>query len=101
MHTYTPSSRQASRPALDTPSAKHRAAFGPGAIHALHEPGFEERRPDRGPRPLGKIAAEVVDLNLMRLAAALHRLGETIGADVGSRKDMLKRLAAPAHEVKP
>ena len=45
-------------------------------------------------------AAEVVDLNLMRLAAALHRLGETIGADVGSRKDMLKRLAAPAHEAR-
>ena len=43
--------------------------------------------------------AEFIDLNVIRLAAALHRLGETIGADVGSRKDMLKRLAAPAHEV--
>ena len=41
--------------------------------------------------------AEVVDLNLVRLAAALHRLGETIGADVGSRADMLKRIAPPAH----
>ena len=44
-------------------------------------------------------AAEVVDLNLMRLAAALHRLGETSGADVGSRKDMLKRIAPRGHEA--
>ena len=43
--------------------------------------------------------AEVVDLNLVRLAAALHRLGEAIGADVGRRADMLKRIAPPAHEV--
>ena len=46
-----------------------------------------------------KPSAEVVDLNLVRLAAALHSLGEAIGADVGSRADMLKRLAPRTHEV--
>ncbi len=46
-----------------------------------------------------KPSAEVVDLNLVRLAAALHGLGETIGADVGSRADLLKRIAPRGHEV--
>ena len=46
----------------------------------LHEPA----------KPL----AEVIDLNIIRLAAALHRLGEVVGADVGNRGDMLKRLAS-------
>ncbi len=41
-----------------------------------------------------KSSAEVFDLDLIRLAAALHRLGEAVGADVGNRGDMLKRLAS-------
>ncbi len=49
-------------------------------------------------RPV-RSSAEVVDLNIIRLAAALHRLGETIGADVGSRADLLKRIAPRGHEV--
>ena len=39
-------------------------------------------------------SAEIVDLDRMRLGAALHRLGETVGADVGNRGDMLKRLTS-------
>ena len=46
------------------------------------------------PRPAdpGAITAPVVGLEFIRLAAALHRLGETIGVEVGSRADMLRRL---------
>ena len=36
--------------------------------------------------------APVVDLDLIHLTVALHRLGETIGADVGNRADMFKRI---------
>ncbi len=46
-----------------------------------------------------RLSAEVVDLDRMRLAAALHRLGQTIGADVGSRNDMLRRLAPRVREA--
>ena len=57
------------------------------AVHwfGLHEPA----------RPL----AEVVDLNHIRLAAALHRLSEVVGAEVGTPGDMLKRLTPRAHEA--
>ncbi len=44
-------------------------------------------------------SAEIVDLNIIRLAAALHRLGQTIGVEVGSRADLLKRIAPRGHEV--
>ncbi len=50
------------------------------------------------PEP-AKPSAEVVDLNIIRLAAALHQLGQTIGADVGSRNDMLRRLAPRVREA--
>ena len=52
-----------------------------------------------GVRQSAKPSAEVVDLDLVRLAAALHRLGEAVGADVGSRWDMLERLAPRGHEA--
>ena len=39
-------------------------------------------------------SAKAVDLDRMRLGAALHRLGEAVGADVDNRGDMLKRLAS-------
>ena len=45
-------------------------------------------------------SAEVVDLNLIRLAIALYRLGRAIGADVGRRADMLERVAPRAHEAR-
>ena len=47
------------------------------------------------------VLAEVVDLNLVRLAAALHQFGKTIGANAGSRTDMLRRLTPRTHEVQP
>ncbi len=43
--------------------------------------------------------ADVIDINVIRLAVALHRLGEVIGIEVGSRKDMLERVAPQAHEA--
>ena len=66
MSIYAHSATQATSPAPRTSSAKQRAsfardaaldAFGPKAIHDLDEPGFGDRRPDQGPRPLGNIAA--------------------------------------------
>ena len=41
----------------------------------------------------------VVNSDLLRLAAALHRLGETIGANTGTRAEMLRRLALRVHEA--
>ena len=41
-------------------------------------------------------SAEVVDLNLIRLAAALHGLATANGLDVGTRADFARRLGAPA-----
>ena len=82
MHTIIPHLREASFNDADTlPSDFDLQRFPILARHwfGLHEPA--------------KPSAEVVDLNLVRLAAALHRLGEAIGADVGSRADMLKRIA--------
>ncbi len=66
--------------------------FDPQRCPILAVQWFGIRRPVRS-------SAEVVDLNIIRLAAALHRLGETIGADVGSRADLLKRIAPRGHEV--
>ncbi len=70
MSIYAPSSRQASRPAPHTSSAARRAAFAKDAVfaefparaaRALNQADFKDHRPDRGPRPLGKIAAKVAD----------------------------------------
>ncbi len=85
MHTMIPHLVEASNDANTLPPNFDPQRFPILAVH-----WFGWRQP---------VLAEVVDLNLVRLAAALHQFGETIGADVGSRKDMLKRLAAPAHEV--
>ncbi len=70
MRIYTHTHERASRPAADTPSAKHRAtfareaaidAFGPRAVYTLDEPNVYSHRPNHGPRPLGQIAAKVAD----------------------------------------
>ncbi len=70
MPIYAPSSRQASKPAPNIPSAKHRAAiardavfadFPPGAARALDQSNFVDRRPDQEPRHIGEMAANVVD----------------------------------------
>ncbi len=66
--------------------------FDPQRFPILARHWFGWRQPARP-------SAEVVDLNIIRLAAALHQLGQTIGADVGSRADLLKRIAPRGHEV--
>ena len=89
MHTIIPHLREASSSDADTlPSGFDPQRFPILATHGfgLHEPA--------------KPSAEVVDLNLICLAVALHRLGQTIGAEVGSRADMLERLAPRVHEVR-
>ena len=60
--------RASTRPDQPHPISNHRAsfarectldAFGPWAVPALDEPGFKDRQPDHGPRPLGTIATKV------------------------------------------
>ena len=90
---YTIEARQAkSNRYLDSPAESLPKGFDPNIFPIIARHYFGWRRPI-------KPSAEVIDLNLMRLAAALHRLGETIGADVDSRADLLKRLAPRGHEV--
>ena len=40
-----------------------------------------------------KTPVEVVDLHLIRLSAVLHRLGNSISVDAGTRAEMLRRIA--------
>ena len=82
MHTIIPHLEEASFNDADTlPFDFDVQRFPILATHCVgvHEPA--------------KSSAEVVDLNLVRLAAALHRLGQTIGVEVGGRNDMLERVA--------
>ncbi len=69
MRIYTRAGGQASRPAPDIPSAKHRASFARDAVftefrprdaRALGHDGFKDRRPNDGPRHIGEVAAGVV-----------------------------------------
>ena len=100
MVIYAPSSRQASRPVLDTPSAKHRAgfareatldAFGRKAAHTLEEPDFEDRQPDPGPRALGRVAAKVADDTGMK--ALRHWLNQAGRADSGEEREAALEIA--------
>ncbi len=97
---YAPSSRQASRPALHTPSAKHRAArardhvfadFPPGAARALDQSNFVDRRPDQEPRPLGKIAAEAGKNTGMK--AVRHWLNQAGQADTDEERQGALKIA--------
>ena len=97
---YPPSSRQASRPALNIPSAKHRAAiardavfadFPPGAARALDQSNFVDRRPDQEPRPLGKIAAKVADDTGMK--AVRHWLNQAGRADSDEEREAALEIA--------
>ena len=87
MPTIIPHLREASNDADSLPPNFDPQQFPILAVHwfGIHQPT----------RP----SAEVIDLNIIRLAAALHRLGQTIGADVGSRNDMLRRLAPRVREA--
>ena len=100
MSIYASSSRQASRPALNTPSAKHRAArardyvfanFPPGAARALDQSNFVDRRPDQEPRLLGKIAAKGADDTSMK--AVRHWLNEARRADSDEERDAALKIA--------
>ena len=88
MHIIIPHIREASSDADSLPPNFDPKQHPILACHwfGLHEPA--------------KPSAEVVDLKLIRLAAALHRLGETIGADVGSQTDMLERVAPRPGEAR-
>ena len=52
-----------------------------------------------GHRQPASRSAEITDFGLVRLATALHRLGVSIGADVGGRGDVLKRITPQTHET--
>lgn len=45
--------------------------------------------------------AEIIDFDRVRLAAALHRLGKTIGVNTGTRAEMQRRLAPQIHNHQP
>ena len=91
---YTLEARQAtSNRYLDSPAESLPRGLDPFNFPIIARHWFGWRRPIKPP-------ADVIDLNVIRLAAALHRLGEAIGADVGCRRDMLKRIAPPAHEAR-
>ncbi len=87
MHTMIPHLVEASNDANTLPPN-----FDPQRFPILTVHWFGWRQP---------VLAEVVDLNLVRLAAALHQFGKTIGANAGSRTDMLRRLTPRTHEVQP
>ena len=90
---HTPKARQAtSKHYRDDPAESLPKGFDPFNFPMIARHWFGWRRPI-------KPSAEVIDISLIRLAAALHRLGEAIGIEVGSRKDMLERVAPRGHEV--
>ena len=90
---YIPKARQAtSNRYLDSPAESLLRGCDPFNFPIIARHWFGWRRPI-------KPSAEVIDLNVIRLAVALHRLGEVIGIEVGSRKDMLERVAPRGHEV--
>ncbi len=92
---YIPKARQAtSNRYLDSPAESLPKGFDPFNFPIIARHWFGWRRPI-------KPSAEVIDISLIRLAAALHRLGEAIGIEVGSRADMLRRFTPRAHEVQP
>ena len=68
MFIYTHSTKLSTQPNHHHSASKRRAAFarqaaiaafGPRAIHALDEPDFEDRKPERAPRHIGQVAAKV------------------------------------------
>ncbi len=66
-------------------------AFGPRAIQALDEPGFEDRRPTHEPRPIGKIAAKVTHDTGMK--AVRHWLNQAGRADSDEGRDAALKIA--------
>ena len=94
-------SRRTSRPNHPSPASKHRAdfareatiaAFGGRAIQALGNPNFEDRRPDHGPRSLGKIAAKVANDTGMK--AVRHWLNQAGRADSDEERQAALEIAA-------
>ncbi len=101
--SYTTTTTRASAPESPTPSDQHPAdfareatiaAFGGRAIQALDNPNFEDRRPDHGPRSLGKIAAEVTNNTAMK--AVRHWLNEAGRADTDEKRQAALEIA---HEI--
>ncbi len=102
MLIYTHSTTQA-KPASRTSSAKHRAAFARDAVFAEFRPGdaraldhdsFTDRRPDQGPRPLGEVAAQVV--NDTGEKALRHWLAQAAEADNEQDRSVALEIA---HEI--
>ena len=103
MLIYTHSTTQANKPASHTSSAKHRASFArdavfadfrPGDARALDHDSFTDRRPDQGPRPLGKVAAQVV--NDTGEKALRHWLAQAAEADNEQDRSVALEIA---HEI--
>ncbi len=67
-------------------------AFGPKAISSLDDGGFEDRRPDYGPRPLGKIAAKTT--NDIGIQALRHWLNQAGQADSDEEREAALEIAA-------
>ncbi len=66
-------------------------AFGPRAIQARDEPGFEDRRPAHGPRPLGQIAAQVTNNTGMK--ALRYWLNQAGRADSDQEREAALEIA--------
>ncbi len=103
MLTTTKDPEQANRSVPRTSSAKHRAAFARDAVFAEFRPGdaraldhdsFTDRRPDQGPRPLGEVAAQVV--NDTGEKALRHWLAQAAGADNEQDRSVALEIA---HEI--
>ncbi len=101
--SYTTTTARASAPESPTPSDQHRAAFARDAVFAEFRPGdaraldhdsFTDRRPDQGPRPLGEVAAQVV--NDTGEKALRHWLAQAAGADNEQDRSVALEIA---HEI--
>ena len=84
MHTMIPHLVEASNDANTLPSNFDPQRFPILAVHwfGVHQPA--------------KPSADVVDLNLIRLAVALQGLAKANGIEVGTRADVARRLEASA-----
>ena len=86
MTPYRKTFRNATRAAFAREAAID--AFGPRARWTLSEAHFENREPHEGPRPIGKVAAEVVE-DVGRRAVA-HWLKEACQAEDEEREAALQ-----------
>ena len=66
-------------------------AFGPRAVPALDEPGFQDRQPDHGPRRIGEVATTVTRQS--GTASFRHWLNLAGRADTDEERAVALRIA--------